>query len=182
MFDIVDFRSIVARIYVPEKHLPDLQLNSVARVTPTALGTEEIAGYLLRISPVVEAKTGLIKVTIGFKETRQLRPGMYVNVELVTARRTDAILLSKRALVYDGESTYAFRVLPDRTVERVLVEARLDDETNVEPARGFKEGDQVVVAGQTGLKTGLKVRLPGDPAQEERKTEQAERTNTNGKS
>jgi hypothetical protein len=37
------------------------------------------------------------------------------------------------------------------------------DRLHVEPASGFKEGDLVVVAGQTGLKDGAKVRFPGDP-------------------
>ena len=34
---------------------------------------------------------------------------------------------------------------------------------------GFKEGDQIVVAGQTGLKDGAKVRLPEDPRPEDKK-------------
>jgi membrane fusion protein (multidrug efflux system) len=167
----------VARIYVPEKDLPDLQLDLAARVTPTAASGQQIKGYVRRIAPIVESKSGTVKVTVGFRDIGQLRPGMYVNVELVTAKRSDAILLSKRALVPDGESSYVFRLLPDRTVERVLVETRTRDKDNVEPANGFKEGDQIVIAGQTGLKEGSKVRLPSDPDPDAKKdkTEKAER-------
>lgn len=163
LFDIVDFNSMVARIYVPEKSLPDLRLDQPARVTATPFGGREFAGYVKRIAPVVESKTGTVKVTIGFKEIGPLRPGMYVDVELVTAKRTDALLVTKRALLYDGELSYVFRLLPERKVERVLVEPRITDKLNIEPASGFKEGDQIVIAGQTGLKDGAKVRLPGDP-------------------
>jgi hypothetical protein len=52
---------------------------------------------------------------------------MYVDVEIVTATRTDALLLSKRSLVYDGDQLYVYRLLPERKVERVLVEPRLAD-------------------------------------------------------
>jgi membrane fusion protein (multidrug efflux system) len=169
LFDVVDFQSMVARIYVPEKNLPDLKLDQPARVTATALGEREFTGYVKRTAPVVESKTGTVKVTIGFKDIGPLRPGMYVDVELVTARHADALLVTKRALLYDGELSYVFRLLPDRKVERVVLESRIADKFNVEPMSGFKEGDQIVIAGQTGLKDGAKVRLPEDAVPEEKK-------------
>lgn len=176
LFDIVDFNSMVARIYVPEKSLPDLRLDQPARVTATPFGAQEFKGYVKRIAPVVEAKTGTVKITIGFREIGQLRPGMYVDVELITAKKPDALLLTKRALLYDGELSYVFRLLPERKVERVLVEPRIADKLNVEPVSGFKEGDQIVIAGQTGLKDGAKVRLPGDPLPGEKKEQEAQKT------
>jgi membrane fusion protein (multidrug efflux system) len=163
LFDLVDFQSIVARVYVPEKNLPDLALDQVARVSAPALGDREFAGEVRRIAPVVDARTGTVKVTIGFDDIGPLRPGMYVDVDLVLARKTDALLLPKRALVLDGDQSFAFRLGEDRRVQRVLVEAKVTDRLNVEPASGFHDGDEVVVAGQTGLKDGARVRLPGDP-------------------
>jgi membrane fusion protein (multidrug efflux system) len=99
---------------------------------------------------------------------------MYVDVEIVTATRTDSLLLSKRSIVYDGDQLYVYRLLPgrevdDRKVERVLLRPRLADRFNVEPLEGFAAGDLIVVAGQTGLKDGARVRLPGDPEPEEEK-------------
>jgi hypothetical protein len=45
------------------------------------------------------------------------------------------------------------------------------DKFNVEPRNGLEEGDQVVVAGQAGLKDGALVRLPGDKDEEEETAE-----------
>lgn len=176
LFDLVDFASIVARVYVAESDLPQLQLDLPARVIPTSSPDAAVPGYVMRIAPIVEAKSGLVKVTIGFKDVRQLRPGMFVNVELITARHPQALLISKRALVYDGESSYVFRLLPGRVVERVPVLTKVDDEFNIEPASGFQEGDEIVIAGQTGLKHGAKVRLPGDldPSEQKDKVEKTE--------
>jgi membrane fusion protein (multidrug efflux system) len=163
LFDIVDFASIVARVYVPERELAMLEVGQSVRVRATAGGTNVYPARVERIAPVVESKTGLVKITVGFDELGPLRPGMYVDVEIVTATRTDALLLSKRSLVYDGDQLYVYRLLPERKVERVLVEPRLADPVHVEPANGFSEGDLIVVAGQTGLKDGARVRLPEDP-------------------
>jgi len=175
LFDIVDFNSMVARIYVPEKSLPDVRLNQVARVTATPFGDREFNGYVKRIAPIVESKTGTVKVTIGFREIGPLRPGMYVDVEIITTKRADALLITKRALLYDGELSYVFRLLPERKVERVLVEPKISDKFNIEPVRGFREGDQIVIAGQTGLKDGAKVRLPEDPNPDEKKNAKEEK-------
>lgn len=163
LFDIVAFDSIVARVFHPEKHLRKLNLGQAARVRAAALGDQEFSAYVKRISPIVEAKSGMVKVTLGFKELGTLRPGMHVETEIVLTTHTNALLIPKRALVYDGDQTYAYRLLPERKVERVLVESEMSDTQHVLPASGFKAGDQIVVAGQTGLKDGALVRLPGDP-------------------
>jgi membrane fusion protein (multidrug efflux system) len=163
LFDIVAFDSIVARVFHPEKHLRKLNLGQDARVRASALGDQEFSAYVKRISPIVEAKSGMVKVTLGFKELGTLRPGMHVETEIVLTTHTNALLIPKRALVYDGDQTYAYRLLPERKVERVLVEPEMSDTLHVLPASGFKAGDQIVVAGQTGLKDGALVRLPGDP-------------------
>lgn len=175
LFDIVDFDSIVARIYVPEKNLPEVKIDQSARVVATALGSEEFTGYVKRTAPVVESKTGTVKVTIAFHEVGRLRPGMYVDVELITSSRSNALLISKRAMLYDGELSFVYRLLPERKVERVLVQPRTADKFNVEPASGFNEGDEIVVSGQTGLKDGAKVRLPGDPFLGEKKAVQEQK-------
>lgn len=163
LFDIVDFASIVARVYVPEHELSHLSIGQPVRVITTALNEQVFEGYVKRIAPVVESRTGTVKVTIGFKTIGQLRPGMYVDVEIITAQRSDAILISKRSLVYDGDRMFAFRVRTNRIVERKLVIPKIIAELNVEPKSGFEEGDLIVVAGQSGLKDGARVRLPEDP-------------------
>lgn len=166
LFDIIDFDSIVARIHLPAEYLSGLKPNQVARITTTALRDKTFEGYIKRISPVVDPKSGTIKVTLGVRKLDLLRPGMSVDVELVLATETNALLISKRSLVYDADQLYVYRLLPGRKVERLLVKPRLMDKDNLEPMEGFKEGDQIVVTGQTGLKDGAKVRLPGDPEPE----------------
>ena len=163
LFRIVDFDSIVARIYVPEKDLPRLAKGQPARLRADSLGGERFRGAIDRLSPVVDPGTGTIKVTVATPRQKGLRPGMYVEVELVTAVHDDALLVPKRALVYDNDQAYVFRLKEERRVERLRVTPQLEDAEHVEPEGGLSAGDQLVVAGQAGLKDGGLVRLPGDP-------------------
>ncbi len=166
LFRIVDFDSIVARVYVPEKDLRRLAPGQPARVLAAALGTEPISGRILRIAPVVDPKTGTVKVTVAVPNRPGLRPGLFVDVELVTDVHPEALLIPKKALVYDTDQVFAFRVDEDHLAHRVRVAVVLEDAENVEPADGFSEGDRVVVAGQSGLKDGTRVRLPGEKGPE----------------
>ncbi len=167
LFRIVDFDSIVARIYVPEKELPRLERRQPARLTADALGGLVFSGAIDRISPVVDPGTGTIKVTVATPRQQGLRPGMYVQVELVTSVHEHAIRIPKKALVYDNDQIFVFRLGNERTVERLAVVPALEDTEFMEPTDGLALGDEIVVAGQSGLKDGAKVRLPGDPEPED---------------
>ncbi len=166
LFDIVDFDSIVARVHVPEKELGRLAAGQPVRIVAPALGpVEVVTGHVLRLSPVVDPTTGTIKVTVDVPPQDGLRPGMYVDVALVTAVHSEALLVPKRALVYDADQVFVFRLQADgKHVERLRVVPRLEDRTNVEPAGGLAPGDKVVVAGQAGLKDGALVRMAGTKA------------------
>jgi membrane fusion protein (multidrug efflux system) len=174
LFRIVDFDSIVARIYVPEKDMVRLAKGQPARLRADSLGGARFKGTIDRISPIVDPGTGTIKVTVATPRQEGLRPGMYVEVELVTAVHGDALLVPKRALVYDNDQAFVFRLKEKRRVERLRVTPTLEDADNVEPAGGLTAGDRLVVAGQAGLKDGGLVRLPGDPEEKKDETKTAD--------
>lgn len=161
LFDMVDFESIVARIFVPEKNLKRLRRDLTARVRASAIRDEAFEGRVKRISPIVDPRTGTVKVTVDVGGREELRPGLYVDVELVTDVHEDALLVPKRALVYDNDQIFVYRLQPDHTVERLRLEPRLSDRNWIEPLGGVAVGDTVIIAGQSGLKHGARVRLPG---------------------
>lgn len=164
LFDIIDFDSIVARIYVPEKELSRLRVGQDARILAEAAGAAERRGAVDRIAPRVDPRSGTVKVTVAIPPSEGLLPGMYVTVELITDVHDDAVLVPKKALVYDADQLFIFRLSGDDTVERLLIQASLEDRDNIEPAGILEVGDRIVVAGQASLKEGSKVRIVGAPA------------------
>lgn len=162
LFELVDFDSIVARVFVPEKELPNLAPGQEARITAQAQVDRDFRGHIERIAPVVDPRSGTVKVTIALDDSSGLRPGLYVDVSLVTAVHEQAVLVPKRALVYDQDQIFVYRLTGEDHVERLTVEAALEDKLHLEPREGLLEaGDRVVVAGQAGLKDGAEVRLVG---------------------
>lgn len=159
LFDLVAFSSIVARVYVPEKELPRLRDGQSARITSPALGTATYTGRVERLAPIVDPKSGTVKVTVALPDTRGLKPGMFVDVELVTATRKDALRVPKRALIYDNDQVFVYRLGADERVSRVMIQPLLEDRESIEPAGGLAVGDRLVVAGQAALKDGARVRV-----------------------
>jgi membrane fusion protein, multidrug efflux system len=156
IFEIIDLESTVAIIHVPEQYLPKLRTNMEARLVSSTFENEVFAGYVKRISPVVEARAGTVKVVVGVKELGALRPGMWVDVELVLEAKEDAVLIPKGSVVYENDQTFAFKVYSDSNgvmrARRQLVVPANADQANIEPANGFEIGERIVVAGQSGLK------------------------------
>lgn len=160
LFDIVDFNSIVARVYVPEREVSRLALQQEARLYADSLSGEERRGEVLRIAPVVDPRSGTVKVTVSIPRNQELLPGMYVEVELVTDVNTDALLIPKRAVIYDNNQAFVYRLKDDDTVEQLFFDVSLTDRDFVEPQGDrVAVGDLIVIAGQAGLKSGAKVRL-----------------------
>jgi membrane fusion protein (multidrug efflux system) len=169
LFDIVDFDSIVARVYVPEKELYRIRKDLEARIFAEAAGSEPRTGTVDRVAPRVDPRSGTVKVTVAIPRNQALLPGMYVSVELITNVHEDALLVPKKALVYDADQIFIFRPTTEmgedgteeHRVERLLILPVLEDRDNIEPAGVLAAGDRVVVAGQAGLKDGSLVRFVG---------------------
>ena len=159
---IIDFSSLVARIYVPERELDRIAVGQAAQVVGKAASDRRGEGSVLRIAPVVDATTGTVKVTIALPAplaggSHGFLPGMYAQVTLTTQRRERAVLLDKQALVYRNEAPFVFVLDGDRVTERAL-KIGLSDQDHVEILAGLELGDEVVRSGQAGLEAGGLVR------------------------
>ncbi len=166
IFEIIDLESTVAIIYVPEQFIPKLKPNMEARLISSTLDNQEFPGFVKRISPIVESKGG-VKVVVGVKELGALRPGMWVEVQLVLDANEDALLIPKQSIVYDNDQTFAFKTYTDTNgvvrVKRHLVVPKNADKIHIEPTEGFEVGDLIVIAGQSGLKDTSPIRELDEP-------------------
>jgi membrane fusion protein (multidrug efflux system) len=164
LFSMVKLDEIVARVYVPGRYLPIVADNQPAVITSEFLPDRSFTGWVKRISPVIDPKSGTFKVTVGVRGEMpaDLPPGLFVNVRVITDTRPNAVLIPKRALIYEGGERYIFTIVNDRAVKRKLA-AGFEDPQNIEAVSGFEVGTPVIVLGQSGLKDGSLVRSVNAP-------------------
>jgi Trk K+ transport system NAD-binding subunit len=94
-----------------------------------------------------------------------LRPGAFVRVDIVTDTHTDALVITRSALVAEGRRWHLYRLADDDLVEQIEVILGFENGNRVEidhladPEITIAAGDEVVVVGAPALSDGAKVRV-----------------------
>lgn len=170
LFYLVDPAELEIVLQVPELSLAQLREGTTATVTADALGPQRRFPARVRlINPVVNPRTGTVKVTLTLLQTRldgpdapTLRPGMLAQAQLLIGTHNDALLAPRRALLRDDEQPRLFIVedTPDGpTARRREVQTGLSEGELIEILSGLQDGDRVIVLGQAGLKDGARVQV-----------------------
>lgn len=158
LFKLGSFSPLYADVFLAED---DSRAVSPGQPVSIRLGTggDAAVGEVERVSPVVDAETGTVKVTARFRSPgAAFRPGSFVRVEIETDTREDAILIPRQAVIEEDGEAYVVLVEADDTARRVAVDLGYQNGSAVEARSGVGEGAAVVIAGQGKLSDGDKTR------------------------
>lgn len=167
LFEVADLSALEIELYVPERHLARLRTGLPVEVTAEGAGDARLRGEIERIAPTVDPRSGTVKVTVALGDgtidaERRLRPGMYTRARIVLDTRADALLMPRRAVVYEDDRPFAFRVVDGKAEKRAL-ELGYTDRDQVEVRAPLTAGDTVIVFGQRGLQDGAAVKIVDAP-------------------
>jgi len=154
---------LLAVLHVPENQLQVLRVGQAAQLRADALGGKAFDGSVLRISPVIDAATGTLKVTVAVSDPDAvLRPGMFGRIEIIYNTRHGVPLIPKAALVSQDDETWVFKIAEGKAV-RTLVSTGMSSDNLIEITHGLTVGTPVVVSGQNSLKDGTQVEATNLP-------------------
>ncbi len=163
LFRIVNLEEKITVIHLPESETSRVSDGQRAYLSTENLPGERFEARIKRISPTVDPESGTFKVTVGLRDPENLlRPGMFVAVHIVTDTHGQALLIPKVSVTYENGQPYAFFVEADTLVRRVLLEKGYANEDQIEVLKGIAEKDRVVVLGQSGLKSGDRIKITTD--------------------
>lgn len=147
---------------VPQMSLGDLRLGLSVKAETAAFPGREFNGELAAIGAEIDPVSRSAEV-FARVENRDgvLRPGMFVNVTLVTRTDPDAVLIPESALVIEGNRIEAF-VVEDGTAHRRRVRLASRMSGLVEIAEGIEAGDLVVTSGVQKLRDGAPAKVSTD--------------------
>ena len=162
---------ILARFTVPQSQLPDIQRyydggNMLpVRAVPSEGSASTLSGALSFVDNNVDANSGTVLLKAKFVNPQgNLWPGQFVKVSLQLFVDANALTMPAAAVMTGQQGTYTFTVDKTGKAQQVqLVVARTVDSVAV-ISSGVKEGDKVIVSGQSRLVSGSKVTIKGPGA------------------
>lgn len=159
LFTVADYDPLIARIYLPERDVIELEEGREVRIIPAAAGNLGFTGRIRQIAPVVDTATGTVKVTVeALSPPMGVRPGAFVAIGIVRERREAALLLPRESVIRELRAAHVFITENDIAVKKSVTLGIEEDEL-VEVLTGIVEGDTVVTAGQGGLDDGQKIKV-----------------------
>ncbi len=133
---------------IDEADIGTVDLGQEVHITMDAYPDRVFRGRIGFISPVVlgkrlEARTFTVRVYFD-EPPERIRPGMSADVEIVTARKDDALVVPTQAVVEADSKRFVYRVVDERAV---LTEVTIGTYSwrYTEVIRGLHEGDLVII-------------------------------------
>lgn len=158
---------IYANFSLPQQRLPQVAPGNVVRVSSDSIPGKTVEGKITAISPEIDAVTRNIRVQATLSNAAEtLRPGMFVQVEVVLPTQNKVLAIPATAIAYApyGDSVFVIDEKKDEKsgqVQKVLRqqlirvgEARGDFVSVID---GLKPGESVVTSGVFKLRPGMAV-------------------------
>ena len=169
--DIVTLQTldpVLVDFTVPQRDLGRVAPGLPVEATVDAYPGRKFTGEVIAISPKIERSTRSVDVRASMANPEQvLRPGMFVDVEVLLPQQNDVITLPQTAVTYNpyGDSVFLVREgetesgEAELTVERKFIRTGQARGDQVAILQGVQPADRVVTSGQLKLRNGSKVRI-----------------------
>ena len=148
---------------LPERFLRNLWVGQTVEIKVAAFPGAIFNGSISAVSPKVEKTTRNVALQATLpNKARQLRPGMFAQVNVLTAVAKAILTLPRTAITFYpyGDSVYVIDgQAGERTVRRRQVKTGRVRNEHVEILSGLKDGDLVVNTGQNKLRAGQSVKI-----------------------
>jgi HlyD family secretion protein len=146
-------------VQIDEKNLRLLNLGQQAQVSAEAYREQRFSAEVIFIGPSIDPLRGSVEIRLRVVEApAYLRQEMTVSIDIETARRANAIMVSADA-VRDAASPQPWAlVVRDGFAQRQEVTLGLRSDGKLEILSGLNVGDQLVPARQSSVRVGSRVR------------------------
>jgi membrane fusion protein, multidrug efflux system len=152
LVELADIDPIKVDFRVPELALSDLRPGQSIRTTVDAVPDEEFIGTVYAIDPIVDQEGRAIRMRAEIPNPdRVLLPGLFARVQIILAKREQAVLVPESAIFARGGQQYVFKVIENKaTLTKVELGQRRPGD--VEVVAGLSRGAVVVTAGHDKIR------------------------------
>ncbi len=150
LFELSDISSVWVDAQVYEYELPWLKPGQSARVTFPYTPQKSLTGKISFIYPYVDSKTRTTRVRLEFPNPgNELKPNMYVNVNLQAQKVANALVVPTNAILNSGTKQTVFVALGEGKFQPREVKIGLQGDNGMtQILQGLAPGEKVVTDGE----------------------------------
>ncbi len=159
LLELMDYDQLYAEVFYPAKELGRIQVGQNLRVTHYSMSKDTLWGEITQVAPALNPDTRSFKAQILVANIQHLlRPGMFVKVETIVARKDSVIVIPKEIILSKrhGKTVY---VVEKGAAFRRIVTTGIENAEQVEIMDGLKEKDRLVIKGFETLRNRSKVKI-----------------------
>jgi RND family efflux transporter MFP subunit len=156
---VMNYRTIIAEVNIANPDFPRVKAGQHVRVSNFALKGDQFTGKVTTVRPTADQQTRAFKgeITIA-NQDEQLRPGMFVQAEIVVVRHEDAVIVKPQLVLTRNNKPVVFVVEDEKAVARD-VHIGIETKDGVEVINGIEPDDVLIVEGFETLRDGTPVRV-----------------------
>ena len=160
LFLLSEIREVKIMVNVLEDDVPYLRNISSADVTVDAYPNQVFKGRITRISQQFDLATRTMPVEVDLDNSQHLlKPGMFANINLVLAKKDNALIIPTQDILRDDSGSYVYTLSKDSTVKKTYVKIGISQDNRNEIIAGITDAYRILSVGQDLVSNGMKVRV-----------------------
>jgi RND family efflux transporter MFP subunit len=163
---LTQINTLKALVNIPETYYPLLKEGKKVRLNSDIYPEQEFVATIETVYPTIDATSHTFQVKLKISNTKEtLRPGMFARVTLEMGEINSLLVPYQAVLKLQGSNERYVFINDNGIAKRVVVTLgqRFDDKTEI-ISDEIKEGDQIVITGQSRLIVGSKLTVVNNEA------------------
>lgn len=160
VLSLIDTKQLIVKFQLSELLLPDIKINDEINFNIDALGDKIFTAKIIRKHPVIDkiSRQGIVEAILTSPPEGAM-PGQLIRVNFISKEK-DYLSVPLPAIRHDQRSAYVYILNPEnKTASKQKITMGITIDDFVEISTGLKEGDTIIIKGQYGLKSGVKVQI-----------------------
>ncbi len=160
MFRLVGTQKVRAHLPFPESALARLKVGAAARLSSPLVPNKIINAKITDIRPTVTATSRALNVIVAFDSDGSFRGGGTVNASVVTATKSNVIMVPEQSVVLRPAGRVVYTVSEGRVAQQ-LVEVGIRRDGMIEIVKGLQGGETLALDGAGFLTNGAAIQVAG---------------------
>lgn len=156
---IMDYSAMYISFSLPEKSIAAVEVGQEVYVLNYTMPQDTLKGRVSQLSPAIDETTRTFSGVIEIEnKALKLRPGMFVQGDIVTLRNTDVFILPNEIISSTSKGTYVYVADKGMALQRRITTG-LENATSIEIVSGLTGEEMIVTEGYETLRDRSKIKI-----------------------